>query len=155
MATGLGLCSTDSDTNRQDSSPRPSIPIDRASFFNLLNLNGVHRPGSIYDAEIWAGSAEHVPQTNSLPHPWRRRRAGVSLKDGSVHWRRTHVGDSKPPAEAPTAASSLSNFASWLVTGRISAAPSSVVFGIKSRIARLRFVGVTRNDANTSARWPA
>lgn len=89
MATGLGLCSTDSDTNRQDSSPRPSIPIDRASFFNLLNLNGVHRPGSIYDAEIWAGSAEHVPQTNSLPHPWRRRRAGVSLKDGSVHWRRT------------------------------------------------------------------
>jgi hypothetical protein len=67
-----------------------------------------HRPGSIYSAEIWAGNAEPVPRTTSLPHLWEEETpSGLSLKDESVHWRRTHLGDSRPPAEAPMAASSL------------------------------------------------
>jgi hypothetical protein len=111
---GLGLRSTDSDTNRQDYSHRPSIPIDRASFFNLLNGHTA-RAVSIMPRSGLAKRSTSRKQLRCLnlaastlaASTLEEMPGGLSLKDDSVHQRRTHLGDSRRPAEAPMAASSL------------------------------------------------
>ena len=106
---GLGLRSTDSDTNRQDYSHRPSIPIDRASFFNLLNGHTA-RAVSIMPRSGLAKRSTFRKQPRCLTlavSTLEEMPGGLSLKDDSVHQRRTHLGDSRRPAEAPMAASSL------------------------------------------------